>query len=418
MSASSVPRGVLVAHALGAIAGVTYTNSLEALRCNHKRGFRWFEVDLALTADGELVAFHTQHERFAGLTETLDRLPFAEVERARYRGRFAIPRFSAVLAESRALGDVVLVTDTKSWTPSMLEAVERTVKAASQAESPARLVLQSYGEKDIASVTRLAKEIGAGVILTLYKTRASDQVVEKMARDNGVVAVVAQVRRFTPWLAERLHAAKIPVLVHTVNDHAQMVSLVRAGADGFYTDEYVPYAMMAERPEVLLECGAATPSDEQLRPWLVRDLTNERDYRLSSCAKRTHEGKRVRLELAGCDEQAAVTGPFLAVPAPGAVHIELEVEAPREGAELWFHVLPKDGLKPKRPRDELKLEAGERRKYEYDVTLPAGSPGVETRLGLKSPSQRLVVHRLSVTQTQRGQADAPAAPPLSSVDGG
>ncbi|MET0411532.1 MAG: hypothetical protein ABW217_09555, partial [Polyangiaceae bacterium] len=108
-------------------------------------------------------------------------------------------------------------------------------------------------------------------------------------------------------------------------------------------------------------------------------------------------------------------GPFLPVPAPGTVHIELEVEAPAEGAQLWFHVLPKDGLKPTRQREKLSLMPGERRTYRYDITLPAGSPGVETQLGLMSAAQRLVVHRLGIARTKSEQSPAVRVP---SVDGG
>ena len=48
----------LVAHALGAVDEVPYTNSLEAFLENYKKGLRVFEVDLIRGADGILVARH------------------------------------------------------------------------------------------------------------------------------------------------------------------------------------------------------------------------------------------------------------------------------------------------------------------------------------------------------------------------
>jgi glycerophosphoryl diester phosphodiesterase len=408
---AKVPRGVLVAHALGSIDGVAYTNSLEALRCNHARGFRWFEVDLTLTLDQQLVAFHTQHEKHASLPRPIDQLPYSDVQRARYRGRFSIPLFADVLREAQSLGGVVLVTDTKRWSPEMLGAVRRALAAAPEGGSAPRIVFQSYGEKDIEDVARLAKEVGAGLILTLYQTRAVDQQVLEMAQKHDAIAVVANSRRFTPWLAGQLHAAHIPIVVHTVNDHEQVVELTRAGADGFYTDTYVPYQTMAADPRSLLACGATEASPRDLRPWLERSLSNPTDFRLSSCA--VQRAGHV-LELSGCDSKPAISGPNLAVPPGGKVHVELEAEAPSAGAELSFQVLWKDGSKAEKPQ-RISLAPGERRTVTRDAVLTAGSSGVETLLRMSSSDSRLSVRRLTVALNAGPTASsAPTSSPSSS----
>ena len=77
----SVKRGLLVAGGLGSINGLVHTNSVEALRCNHRRGFRWFDVDLSTTADGELVSFHEGDEKTAGLPDRVGSLSVADLER-------------------------------------------------------------------------------------------------------------------------------------------------------------------------------------------------------------------------------------------------------------------------------------------------------------------------------------------------
>jgi glycerophosphoryl diester phosphodiesterase len=406
-----VPPGLLVAHALGDVDGIAYSNSLEALRCNYKRGFRWFEVDLALTQDEELVAFHTDHEKRAGLDKPIRELPFSEVQRARYRKKFAIVRFVDVLREAKSLGGVVLVTDTKGWSPTLLAAVESSVKAMPPADAGPHIVLQSYGEKDIEAVAHLAKEIGAGVILTLYQTRATDSAVVDMATRHGVVAVVVNHRRFSPWLADRLHASQIPILVHTVNEHERMVKLTRAGADGFYTDTYVPYGVMTGDRTTLLECEAAPSSVEHLRWWLERDLMNPEDYRLSSCAER----RKGKVELEACDDKPAIRGSLLPVPAGGHVHVDLEVEAPSQSSSFWFQIRTKDGTKPGRP-EKIHLEPGERRKLTWDVSPPLGSPGLETRLGMSSRDARVVVHRLTVTLKPASASDAALIAPSPGKD--
>lgn len=47
-----------IAHAGGAINGDSYTNSLEALNLNYKKGFRMFELDIIKTSDNVFVAAH------------------------------------------------------------------------------------------------------------------------------------------------------------------------------------------------------------------------------------------------------------------------------------------------------------------------------------------------------------------------
>ena len=47
-----------IAHAGGAINGIKYLNTLEALNYNYKNGFKLFELDLQITADGFIVASH------------------------------------------------------------------------------------------------------------------------------------------------------------------------------------------------------------------------------------------------------------------------------------------------------------------------------------------------------------------------
>jgi glycerophosphoryl diester phosphodiesterase len=369
-----------------------YTNSLEAFRCNHERGFRWFEVDLALTADGQLMCFHKGQEALAGMDHPIEQLPRSEVDTHKYRGRFQIPRFADLLEEADRFGDVVLVTDTKNWTKRMLQAVSAAVGDAPRRHST-RFVFQSYGEKDIAAVAQLADQLGSGIILSLYATNAVDTQVEALAKQYGVIAVVADRRRFTPWLAQRLHAASVPLLVHTLNNHAEIMDFMRAGADGIYTDTYLPLALVARNVKAAMDCGANEPSRAALQQWLQRDVLHPGDYRLSGCAKR----RGMQIDVGGCDDQPAIFGPYLAVPPGQTVHVALDVEALETGAKFWFDVVHKHRKDVIRPREELALKPKERRLFDYDLTIPAGSAGIETRLGLAAASERLVVRRFDVT---------------------
>ena len=52
----------LIAHAGGSINNYIYTDSLEALNYNYKKGFRYFELDIRVTSDGVFVAVHDWDE--------------------------------------------------------------------------------------------------------------------------------------------------------------------------------------------------------------------------------------------------------------------------------------------------------------------------------------------------------------------
>lgn len=392
---TGVPPGVMVAHALGGVGGYAYTNSLEAFECNYERGFRWFEVDLTLTADGQLVCFHPGNENLVGLKKPLQQLTLAETAQVRYAGRYPVLGFSELLKATDRAGDVVLVTDTKTWSKAMIEAFERTVRASGAQRT--RFALQSYGEQDIAAVKKLSDALHADILLTLYMSGADDPSVERLVKDYGVKAVVADMRRFTPWLAQRLHGLGVPVLVHTINDHRDIVRLARAGADGFYTDDYRPYSAAQPR-DTVADCAYTKGSSGDLTEWTERDLLRPGDYALGPCARRDVN----RVELTSCGDQPAVSGPNLAVPPGRTLHVEIDVGADPDGSGMWVEVVEKNRSQPARPREHLALQPSERRALTFDIALPNGSPGMEARLGLSSPADRLVIHRLNITHRGDG----------------
>lgn len=48
-----------IAHALGEYNGIKYSNTKDAFENSYKMGFRFFEVDLTITPDDEIIAFHS-----------------------------------------------------------------------------------------------------------------------------------------------------------------------------------------------------------------------------------------------------------------------------------------------------------------------------------------------------------------------
>lgn len=384
----AVKRGLLIASGLGSIDGLAHTNSIEALRCNYRRGFRWFEVDLSTSVEGELVSFHEGDEKVARLPDLLSTLSIADIEKRKYADRFPIVSFSKLLKEADGLGDVVLVIDADGWPAKLEHAVSRALGYGPKHTT--KILFQVFGESDLERVAPLSKELAAGVLLNLRHTQADDARIEELAKKNAFLAVVTPTARFTPWLAERLHAAQLPVLVQNVNEHRDIVNLTRAGADGFFTDRYLPYDRIAEDPTVAMECGATKPSGAELHNWTERDMKRQSDYRLPSCAKR----KATRIEFADCDEHGILRTSPLAVPAAQTLHIELEVEAGSTPSAFWLELGQARKPNVLRQRETVTLKANERKTLNYDVSLADGSQGAEVRLGVSSKKDTLVLHRL------------------------
>jgi glycerophosphoryl diester phosphodiesterase len=58
MNSHSTNQPIMIAHALGAINGHTYTNSEAAFRQSISDGFEYLEADLALTNDNKIIIYH------------------------------------------------------------------------------------------------------------------------------------------------------------------------------------------------------------------------------------------------------------------------------------------------------------------------------------------------------------------------
>ena len=122
-------KGFLVAHALGWIDGLTYTNSKEAFLFNYENGRRWFEVDLSLTKDMDLVC---HHDRTIGMKKekinhisTKRFLSYKIISKDRMLNLLT---FEDLLMLIRGKKDVFLITDTKGWSYEKMNAMLRHIK--------------------------------------------------------------------------------------------------------------------------------------------------------------------------------------------------------------------------------------------------------------------------------------------------
>ena len=100
-----------IAHGGGAIDGYTYTNSLEAVLLSIKKGYKYIELDLQLTADDHLVCMHSM-EDFKRMTNTADSI---DITIQVFKKLSIYGRYTPITAEDVAMiikkYGIILVTD-------------------------------------------------------------------------------------------------------------------------------------------------------------------------------------------------------------------------------------------------------------------------------------------------------------------
>ncbi len=223
---------LVIAHAGGRVDHLTYTNSLEALNGSYQKGCRVFELDFEWTSDKELVLLHDWNATatrifgadFGGRWHNRDDFLAA----GRLDGLTSLDLESLVCWLDQHPGALV-VTDVKGDNLSALVKMKQSL-----ARSEYRLIPQIYAFDEYEPVEELGFE---RIVLTLYRSHATDADVLAFVRVNRVSAVAMPVKRAYHGLPEALGNLGVPALVHTVNSHQHAKRLMRLGVYGIYTDD-------------------------------------------------------------------------------------------------------------------------------------------------------------------------------------
>lgn len=225
----------LVAHALGGIDGISYTNSLEAFHFNYKRGKRLFEVDLSLTSDGHLVCFHNGWESMLGLEKSIKETRLDEFLKLKVVDKYTPLSLEQLLLLMQNYKDMYLITDTKDD----IEISFRQIVDLAKNIDPSllgRIIPQIYNETDFSKVLKYYNF--PTVIYTLYRTSAPDEEVINFVKQNKIDAVTMSTGRFSEKFVRALAENNIISFVHTVNDPDKIEDYRSKGVYGFYVDFY------------------------------------------------------------------------------------------------------------------------------------------------------------------------------------
>ena len=197
-----------IAHALGA-AGTKNANSVAAFESSRRRGFRLFEVDITLDANGNLRCHHGPEPPApydAKESCTLDRLlPLAEI------------------------ADVWLVLDIKS---DFVSTADRVLNVARQGGLAKRIIFQLYRPEEIAWFAHAAGILNLPApILTAYMSARSLDHIASQARRIGAAALTVPLGRL-PALST--FERDVRIFVHPVHDCAAWNAAKRHPITGIY----------------------------------------------------------------------------------------------------------------------------------------------------------------------------------------
>jgi glycerophosphoryl diester phosphodiesterase len=241
------PGPIPFAHRGGPADGLE--NSMPAFERAVDLGYRYLETDARATADGVLLAFHDPAlDRVTDRTGVVERLPYAEVARARIGGVAPIPRLEDLIA---AWPGTRLNIDVKAES-----AIGPLTRALHRTAAWDRVCVTSFSSRRLRHVRARMRVLAGREVCTALGPRgvaalraqsltpAYARPLTGFLRAVAAVAPCAQVPYrlgrspfVTPRLVESAHALGLKVHVWTVNDAAEMERLLDLGVDGIMTDD-------------------------------------------------------------------------------------------------------------------------------------------------------------------------------------
>lgn len=216
-------------------------NTLHAFRHAYGLGYRWFETDVHLSADGELVAFHdTRLDRVTDGAGALADLPLAAIRAARVGGREPVPTLAELV---EAFPDVQFNIDIKAE-----GATGPLARFLLDRELGERVMVGAFSPRRLGRFRQLTR----GAIPTsahpgevaAFVTAPTLRVGRSLLRGRVAALQVPHHHLFhgrrvevvTDRLVRRAHDAGLHVHVWTIDDPAEMHQLLDLGVDGIMTD--------------------------------------------------------------------------------------------------------------------------------------------------------------------------------------
>lgn len=230
----------LIAHALGGINGLNYSNSHEAFMVNYKKGHRVFEVDLMLSKDQNLVA---RHDWFTYLQPSLPDnekdIPLTVKQFKQYKifDKYKPLSFRDLVMLLKQYPDVYLITDTKELDAKIIAKQFAVIVKIAKEVDPSlldRIIPEIYNKEMLQTINNIYTF--QHKIYSIYLTDESDQEVLKTAIEQRFSVVAMPIERANASFITMLNNHNILPYVYTTNKIKELEALKKKGVHGFYTD--------------------------------------------------------------------------------------------------------------------------------------------------------------------------------------
>jgi glycerophosphoryl diester phosphodiesterase len=229
-----------VAHALGSPGGLEqsepYSNTREAFLASYDNGFRAFEVDMILLADGEVLVAHDYREDQYGLPDgTFPTLTRPEVEDLKFEGKYEIMFGDDLIELMVDHPDAWFVLDTKLGSDTAIAAA--LVALAPDDTVRDRMVPHLTSEQHVAELAALHPFPER--MLAHYRWQGTDaEHLERMARLGVDNIMMSFNYRWNEETQAAMDDAGHHVWVHTPQERADIERFRDRGV-GTYTDGWI-----------------------------------------------------------------------------------------------------------------------------------------------------------------------------------
>jgi glycerophosphoryl diester phosphodiesterase len=198
-------------------------NTLKAFNNAVRLGSNAFELDIHLTKDGDLVVIHDHTlTRTSHKEGVVGEMTLAEIKKA----DSSIPSLREALRAAK--GRCHVLVEIKAGPKGRYIGLEKVLlEQLSQEKMLSQVVVISFNQD---SLKELRSKVTTGL---LYAWPLDPAQVKK---DLGVQYLCPQAKLVTPKLVQDAHSLGLKVNAWTVNDKAEMLTLLQAGIDAITTD--------------------------------------------------------------------------------------------------------------------------------------------------------------------------------------
>lgn len=237
----------VIAHAMGAVDGVTTLNCLEGFEAMYAQGVRVFEADLRLTLDGEVVLRHDWRGTWQEDISEISIPTLKEFLDTPILGQYTPLSFRDLLLLMEEYPDICIITDTKFTDADIVaiqfDAMLRDAEKLGLTDLFDRMFIQLYNTSMLNMVEGIYHF--PHYIYTLYAvgfehTPEGFEEVAAYCDSNGIEGVTMWYYWWDAAYAPIAQAHSISVYTHTVNNAEYAKNQLSEGVGAVYTDTLTP----------------------------------------------------------------------------------------------------------------------------------------------------------------------------------